>query len=156
LILFARTYAAQRYFHRLFRERLVTKEYLALVDGQLAADAGEINLPITCDWPNRPKQKICFAQGKHSITRFRRLQQNQNQSLVLLSPITGRSHQLRIHMSMIGHPISGCKLYGNGEPDARLMLHAYRLSLQHPRTGKTISFSCYPEFLSSVQGHLLD
>jgi tRNA pseudouridine32 synthase/23S rRNA pseudouridine746 synthase len=151
LILFARTYDTQRYLNRLFRQRLVKKYYLAQIEGQLAAHCGDINLPIISDWLNRPKQKLCFSCGKPSMTQFRRLQVTEHHTLVQLMPITGRSHQLRIHTSLIGHPIVGCKLYGNGHANSRLMLHAYRLSFPHPRTQQAIEFCSFPEFATFEQ-----
>ncbi len=146
LILFARSAYAQRNLSMQFQDRKVSKRYLAVVEGQVTSQCGEIELPIMCDWPNRPKQKLCFASGKASHTIFRRLQQCERYTLLELMPITGRSHQLRIHTSLIGHPIVGCKLYGQGTPHTRLKLHAFHLSFNHPRTNKRLEFSCLPEF----------
>lgn len=134
-----------------FQERLVTKHYIAEVHGILADDKGCIELPIARDWPNRPKQKIDFKNGKSALTYWEILERfpNQNKTRVLLKPVTGRSHQLRIHLSEIGHPILGCDMYAHEEALARsprLLLHACYLSFTHPISGKTIFGFCPPEF----------
>ncbi len=148
LMLFARSAEMQRQLSYLFRERLVEKRYVALVQGQLAAD-GEINLPIAADWPNRPLRKIDHATGKHSLTRYRLLAYDpaSDTSHVELQPVTGRTHQLRIHMASSGHPILGDALYGSGLNSAgRLLLHASELAFVHPQTGVALQFSSSPPF----------
>lgn len=154
LILFARSMSAQRVLSMQFQERKVSKAYLAIVDGSVKPQFGEIELPIIVDWPNRPKQKLCFEHGKASYTQFRRLQLDQAQSLLELMPITGRSHQLRIHSALIGHPIQGCKLYGKGTPTSRLKLHAYKLSFFHPKSNNWMQFCCLPEFVKQENNSL--
>jgi tRNA pseudouridine32 synthase/23S rRNA pseudouridine746 synthase len=127
---------------RAFQRREVAKTYQAIVWGSVTEDSGEIDLPIARDWENRPRQKICHDSGKPSLTRWRVLSRSDNRSLVELSPITGRSHQLRIHMRELGHPILGCDMYAHPEAltaAPRLMLHAQRLAFHHPRTGAWIS-----------------
>jgi len=144
LLLLARGAAMQRELSRLFRERLVDKRYLAEVEGCLALDGGEIDLPLIGDWPNRPRQKVDLAAGKPSLTRFRTLGRDPagRASRVELEPVTGRSHQLRVHLAALGHPIIGDELYGSGSLDSgeRLRLHATELRLIHPLTGQALHF----------------
>ena len=92
---------------RQFQTRQIDKEYTAIVWGEVAEDRGSIELPIATDWPNRPKQIICEERGKHALTHFEVLKRGYNRSLIKLKPVTGRSHQLRIHMQSLGHPIIG-------------------------------------------------
>lgn len=144
LLLMARGKEMQGALSRLFRERLVDKRYVAVVDGLLAQDAGEIDLPLICDWPNRPRQKVDFEIGKRSLTKFALLEHDASlgRSRVALEPITGRSHQLRVHMATLGHPILGDDLYGGeayGKAD-RLLLHAMDLAFEHPVSGVRLEF----------------
>tara|TARA_B110000285_G_C14844461_1_gene476925 strand:+ start:87 stop:746 length:660 start_codon:yes stop_codon:yes gene_type:complete len=125
---------------RQFQERQTQKQYLAWVYGVLQDDTGEVNLPLRCDWPNRPKQIVDHELGKPSLTRFQVLERKSEswQTKVLLKPVTGRSHQLRVHMAELGHPISGCEFYAHPKALAqaqRLQLHAWKLSIIHPSTG---------------------
>jgi|TARA_B110000977_G_scaffold76079_1_gene102655 tRNA pseudouridine32 synthase/23S rRNA pseudouridine746 synthase len=129
---------------RQFQQRETQKQYLAWVYGVLHDDAGEVNLPLRCDWPNRPKQMVDHDLGKASLTRFEVLERRpaRLQTKVLLKPVTGRSHQLRVHMAELGHPISGCEFYAH--PQAlmqadRLQLHAWKLSFMHPSTGALLT-----------------
>lgn len=150
LLLMARGDEMQRRLSHLFRERQVLKRYVAVVRGKLASPTGEVDLPISADWPNRPKQQINQDTGKHSLTRYRLLSHDaeQNTSRIELEPVTGRTHQLRLHMAAIGHPILGDTLYG-GEASTqakRLLLHAHMLSLIHPRSLEPISVSCDAPF----------
>ena len=103
---------------------------------------GEVNLPIAADWPNRPRQKIDVEKGKHSLTRYLLLAHDAdaNISRVELEPVTGRTHQLRVHMAAIGHPILGDALYGDGVAE-RLMLHARKLSFAHPLSGEPMTLT---------------
>jgi len=120
---------------RQFQQREVEKEYTAIVWGELKDDTGTVDLPIATDWPNRPKQKICADTGKSAVTHFEVLARDANSSLVRLRPITGRSHQLRIHMASLGHPILGCDMYAHDEAlhsASRLLLHATRLKFRLP------------------------
>ena len=128
--------------NRQFQERSVEKTYRALVWGEVAGQQGEINLPLIADWHNRPKQKVCHNEGKPSLTRFSVLDRGRNCTLLALFPITGRSHQLRLHLQAIGHPILGCDLYAHAdalEAAPRLLLHATRLTLNHPTTGRRLA-----------------
>ena len=133
---------------RQFQRRQIEKEYTAIVWGELAEDRGSIELPIATDWPNRPKQIICEERGKHALTHFEVLIRGNNRSLIKLKPVTGRSHQLRIHMQSLGHPIIGCDMYAHPEAleaSDRLLLHATRLKLCAPSTGNWLSaFSPIP------------
>jgi tRNA pseudouridine32 synthase/23S rRNA pseudouridine746 synthase len=135
LVLLARTPAAHARLSAAFRERAVAKRYEGLVHGPLPGDGekGEIDLPLLVDWPNRPLQKVC-AEGKPSLTRWRRLG-NAGDGIVrvALEPVTGRSHQLRVHLAASGCPLLGDPLYGRpGDGAGRLMLHATRMAFAHP------------------------
>lgn len=143
LLVFARGKAAQRQLSLAFAQREVGKLYVAVVAGQVAHDSGEINLPLITDWPNRPRQKVDFETGKPSVTRYRVLSRSAHGTRVALEPITGRSHQLRVHLLALGHPILGDALYA--PPDVlarapRLLLHAQSLSLAHPVRGDALQF----------------
>jgi len=110
--------------------------------GELADDEGSVELPIATDWPNRPKQMICQDRGKQALTHFSVLKRSANRTLIKLMPVTGRSHQLRIHMQSLGHPIIGCDMYAHDSAlaaSSRLLLHATRLKLCAPSTGHWIS-----------------
>ncbi len=138
LMVFARGDEMQRWLSRQFAERRIGKRYLAVVHGRLNLPAGEIDLPLAADWLNRPRQRVNVVHGKPALTRFHRVtyDQTHDRSTVLLWPETGRTHQLRVHMLAIGHPIVGDRLYSPAETrqDAdRLMLHAEELIL--PRAG---------------------
>ncbi len=150
LLLFARGAEMQRRISQMFREREVQKRYVAVVSGRLEPLAGEINLPLISDWQNRPRQKVDRDAGKPSLTRYRRLMHdvNTDSSRVILEPVTGRTHQLRVHLAAIGHPILGDALYG-GESvikAERLLLHASMLSFDHPLSGKLLSLTSEPPF----------
>ena len=133
-----------------FQTRQVEKTYLAVLQGHVADDEGDIHLPIITDWPNRPKQKVDFEQGRASHTHYQVLQRlPDNSTRVLFTPYTGRSHQLRIHSREIGHPILGCQLYalnGSDKQATRLLLHANYLAFAHPYTNQPLAFSCPAEF----------
>lgn len=139
LMVFARGEAMQRELSRMFREREVSKRYVALVTGVLENEVGEIDLPLMVDWPNRPKSKVDHESGKPSLTRYRLLGTKDGDSRLELEPITGRTHQLRLHLASIGHPIIGDTLY-DGRKAERLMLHATRLAFDHPITSKALYF----------------
>jgi tRNA pseudouridine32 synthase/23S rRNA pseudouridine746 synthase len=145
LIVFARGIAMQRRLSALFSERIVTKRYVAVVAGKLEPETGEVNLPVGADWPNRPRQKVDMAEGKHSLTHYRVLSHHADSTRVELEPVTGRTHQLRVHMNAIGHPIVGDNLY-DGPAAWRLMLHACRLTLPHPQHNTPLVFECPAAF----------
>lgn len=150
LLLFAMSKAADRELKRQFREREPKKHYQALVWGHLAQDKGEVNLPLICDWENRPRQMICFERGKSAVTLYEVLARYPNNSTrVRLTPITGRSHQLRLHMLALGAPILGDKFYAHPQAKAmapRLCLHAESLEITHPISGERMRFESAPEF----------
>ncbi|MBT9527224.1 MAG: RNA pseudouridine synthase [Rhizobacter sp.] len=149
LLVFARGKAAQRQLSQAFAQREVGKTYVAVVAGQVAQDIGEIDLPLITDWPNRPRQKVDFDTGKPSLTRYRVLSRSQHDTRVALEPLTGRSHQLRVHLLALGHPIVGDALYAPPEVLARstrLLLHAQSLSLAHPASGATLQFDSLAPF----------
>ena len=132
-----------------FQDRKTAKRYIARVFGKLEQETGSVDLPLICDWPNRPKQMVDHDNGKPSLTHFKVLEYEQNATRVELTPITGRSHQLRVHMLSLGHPILGDKLYAHPEAFAmapRLQLHAEMLTLAHPVSGETLIFEAAPEF----------
>lgn len=150
LLVFARGEDMQRRLSHLFRERRVKKCYIAMVAGRVEITAGEVDLPLGSDWPNRPRQKVNFAGGKSSLTRYRVLAHNavMNTSRVELEPVTGRTHQLRVHMAAIGHPILGDVLYGGKASSGaeRLLLHARVLSFAHPLSEAPLTLMCEPPF----------
>ena len=124
---------------RQFQQREVKKSYHAVVFGVVQEDEGEVALPIAVDWEHRPRQMICHERGKSALTRFEVLERKQDRTRVLLKPVTGRSHQLRIHMRELGHPILGCDMYAHEKAlgmAERLMLHASTLEFPHPSTGE--------------------
>ena len=143
LMLFARGIEAQRRLSRAFAQREVHKRYVAVVHGALDAAQGEIDLPLIADWPNRPLQKVDHAHGKPSLTRLRVIASDAaDRTRVELEPVTGRAHQLRVHLLAIGHPILGDALYAPPEVLAgadRLLLHAAQLRFAHPVSGETVA-----------------
>lgn len=138
LLLMAMNKRAQGLIGKHFENRLIKKTYIARVWGQMQKDSGLIDLPLCFDFENRPRQKVCFINGRASQTKWRVLDRDAVSTRVELEPLTGRSHQLRVHMLSAGHPIMGDPLYA---PEAaregvgRLLLHAHRLSLHHPSSG---------------------
>jgi tRNA pseudouridine32 synthase/23S rRNA pseudouridine746 synthase len=139
LLVFARGAEMQRRLSGMFREREVEKRYQAVLAGRLDPATDEVDLPIGADWPNRPRRKIDAELGKPSLTRYRLLDQDEYTSRVELVPVTGRTHQLRVHMAAIGHPILGDALYGDAASAPRLLLHACALSFAHPLNGELLN-----------------
>lgn len=140
LLIMARGPEMERKLSIAFQQRRVDKRYLAVVAGRPTQEEGEIALPLICDWPKRPRQKVDFEHGKPSLTHYTLLSHDaaQDRSRIELRPHTGRTHQLRVHMMAIGHPILGDELYGDADSCGaapRLLLHASELSLPHPLTG---------------------
>lgn len=146
VIVLARETLAHASLSEAFRERVVDKRYEALVHGRPAQDAGEIDLPLVVDWPNRPRQMVCHDTGKPSLTRYRVTGEAHVDGVgsltrVALAPVTGRTHQLRVHLASLGCPIAGDPFYGvEGDVSPRMMLHACRLALPHPLTGEPLVF----------------
>ncbi len=139
ILMFAKHRDAEVAISKMFQARTVKKNYIALVQGHLAGQ-GSIEAPLITDWPNRPKQKVDFEIGKLAQTLYQHLAYDAEQDIsrILLEPITGRSHQLRVHLAHIGHPITGDKLYHpepTRSPLNRLALHASYLALEHPLLG---------------------
>ena len=155
LVLMARGIEAQRALNLAFEKRRVGKRYTAVVCGELRNDLSHpppedgwhtINLPLLLDWQNRPRSIVNPTEGKPSLTRWRVADPKPHDppgtTRLDLEPITGRSHQLRVHLQAIGHPIVGDPLYGTAppEPTQRLLLHAEGIRFPHPATGETMAF----------------
>jgi len=150
LLLFARGLPAQRRLNRAFELRQVHKTYRAVVHGRPSQESGSIDLPLIADWPRRPRQMVDPAQGKPALTHWRRLEPWSAQAcLIELQPVTGRSHQLRVHLAAIGHPILGDDLYAHEEAlkmSDRLLLHAAEVRIVHPDSDQLLSFHSAPAF----------
>ena len=149
LLLMARNPRSQRQLSLAFETRQIHKHYVAVVHGQLQGGTqGLIDLPLAVDWPNRPLQKVDSLRGKPSQTRWQILEQAQDKTRLLLQPLSGRTHQLRVHLQAIGHPIVGDALYGaDAGPQApRLLLHASALMFTHPLSGQSMRIDSPPPF----------
>lgn len=151
ILIFALNKESHRELSKLFQQRKIVKQYIAKVQGKLEYNTGIIEQPLITDWPNRPKQKIDYKSGKASTTRYKLLSHTEdNSSIVQLQPVTGRSHQLRVHMSSLGHPILGDELYGTAESrnaSSRLLLHSEAITFTHPVTHNIISLNSQADFL---------
>lgn len=147
LLLHARGKDMQAALSMQFEQRRVGKRYEAVVQGVIESDAGEVDLPLIVDWPNRPKQMVDHERGMPALTRWRVLVRDveARRTRVALEPITGRSHQLRLHMASIGHPIVGDVLY-DAAPAQRVHLHARSLRFTHPLTGEALAFESAAPF----------
>lgn len=143
VMVFALTPHAQRHLGKQFETRQVKKVYVARLAGRLEPKTGRVDLPLIVDWPNRPRQKVDHIEGRAAQTDWRVVRASDEETRVRLMPVTGRSHQLRVHMAETGHPILGDPLYASGAAaeHPRLMLHAESLRLRHPDSGVSISFS---------------
>lgn len=154
LCLMARGAAMQRALSMAFEARQVHKRYVAVVAGRLAppdsADGwSDITLPLAADWPRRPMQKVDADHGRPSHTRWRVLSHSGETTRLELEPLTGRTHQLRVHLQALGHPILGDTLYAPPAVQAlapRLLLHASALRLAHPHTGEPLALDCPAPF----------
>ncbi|WP_395340276.1 RluA family pseudouridine synthase [Ningiella sp. W23] len=143
LMLFALNKASHRHLSKQFELREVKKTYYACIYGE-PAKQGKVDAPLICDWPNRPKQIVDMNNGKSALTHYKLIESNKNACLVELQPHTGRSHQLRVHMQHIGHPILGDRLYAHPEALAaskRLLLHAQDIAFRHPSTDASMTFT---------------
>jgi tRNA pseudouridine32 synthase / 23S rRNA pseudouridine746 synthase len=142
VIIFARTKQAQGFLGQEFEKRRTQKTYIARVQGQIAQDQGHIDLPLASDWAYRPRQKV-DPEGKPAQTDWQVIDRNPTETRVKLTPHTGRSHQLRVHMLSLGHPILGDQIYAPETTGThpRLMLHAQSLTIRHPIGGEWQTFS---------------
>lgn len=148
VMIFALTPHAQRHLGLQFEKRHTKKTYVARVWGKVEQKTGTIDLPIIVDWPNRPLQKIDFENGRPAVTDYRVVRTTETESRVRLYPQTGRSHQLRLHMREIGHPILGDPFYATGPAldFPRLMLHSETLQFRHPDGGKGMRITAKAPF----------
>ena len=151
VIVLARGKEMHRRLSMMFEARQVEKQYVAVVDGQLAEASGIVDLPLLVDWPNRPLHRVDFENGKPSQTRYRRLgyDPDRDSTRVELIPETGRTHQLRVHMQALGHAILGDPLYADEAARikaSRLLLHAELLAFEHPVTRKPLRFTRAADF----------
>jgi tRNA pseudouridine32 synthase/23S rRNA pseudouridine746 synthase len=142
VMIFARNRAAQGFLGQEFEQRRAKKTYVARVFGALQPDAGRVDLPIGVDWPNRPRQMVDPVNGRAAVTDWQVQGRSAGETRVLLQPLTGRSHQLRVHMLALGHPILGDPIYAEDAAAdfPRLMLHAETLAMHHPDTKAWTSF----------------
>lgn len=143
IIIFGRHKRAQGFLGQEFEKRRASKTYIAQLWGRLAPARGRVDLPLCADWPNRPKQMVSHEHGRPAQTDWQVIGHDGNTTRVCLHPLTGRSHQLRVHMAELGHPILGDPIYAQGPARAfsRLMLHAESLTLHHPDTGEKVTFT---------------
>lgn len=147
VMIFAQTKAAQRHLGQQFEKRQTKKTYIARVHGEVAENSGTVDLPLIVDWPNRPLQHVDFDNGKEAITDWTRVKVGGSESRMRLVPKTGRSHQLRVHMMELGHPILGDPFYSKNAKDyPRMMLHAEELRLRHPNGGEGMKFRAKAPF----------
>lgn len=149
IILLARNPDSHRELSRQFHDRETEKAYTALCWGQPALDSGSIDLPLRYDPPTKPRHVVDHELGKHALTFWRVLERNGDVCRVELTPVTGRSHQLRVHMLSIGHPLLGDRLYAHDaalQAAPRLCLHASMLAFSHPVTGERVRFECAAPF----------
>lgn len=143
VFIMALTSEAQRFVQQGFQRRLTQKHYVAEVFGVIEEDEGSIDLPLITDWPNRPMQMVDFERGKPSLTHWKVLERGERTTRVSLKPVTGRSHQLRVHLLELGFPIVGDDFYAPDEAlalSSRLHLHAESLSLPHPKDRQMVTF----------------
>lgn len=153
LIVFGKHKDAERHLKAQFRERVTRKLYYARVWGNIEQNQGRIDLPLICDWPNRPKQKVCFENGKPSVTDYEVIKREKKTTLARLLPITGRSHQLRVHMLSMEKPIVGDDFYAHPlarHYSPRLQLHAGELCILHPATNAPMHLFAPCEFYNSA------
>ncbi|WP_209504950.1 MULTISPECIES: RluA family pseudouridine synthase [unclassified Ruegeria] len=148
VMVFAQTPHAQRHLSMQFEKRQTRKTYIARVWGRMEPKTGTVDLPLIVDWPNRPRQMVCHDTGKPAVTDWRVVKHEGETSRLRLFPKTGRSHQLRVHMQALGHPILGDPFYATGAAREfpRLMLHSEELRLKHPEGGHSMKFRAQPDF----------
>ncbi|WP_406647822.1 RluA family pseudouridine synthase [Aliisedimentitalea scapharcae] len=148
VMVFGLTPHAQRHLSMQFEKRSTKKTYVARVSGRLEPKTGTVDLPLIVDWLNRPLQMVCHETGKPSVTDWRVVKYGAGETRVRLTPRTGRTHQLRVHMLAMGHPMLGDPLYAPETMDqyGRLMLHSEELRLKHPENEKSMKFRAKAEF----------
>jgi len=148
VMIFALTAPAQRHLGLQFEKRQTKKTYVARVAGRVAEREGRVDLPLCVDWPNRPRQKVDYENGKSAVTDWKVQRASDDESRMRLYPQTGRSHQLRVHMLELGHPILGDPFYApeTAADYPRMMLHAEELRLRHPDGGAGVRFRAKPPF----------
>lgn len=148
VIIFARTKQAQGFLGQEFEKRRAQKAYVARLKGRLDPDSGTVDLPLGSDWDYRPRQKIDPVHGRPAQTDWQVIDRSATETRVRLTPHTGRSHQLRVHMLALGHPILGDQIYApeTTQDHPRLMLHAESLALHHPATGAWMTFTALAPF----------
>ena len=147
LVLFAKDKASHKALQQQFENHTISKRYIALLDGVVQQDEGVIDLPIRPDVDDRPRQRVDHEHGKPAVTRYRVLERRGQVTRIELEPLTGRTHQLRVHASHplgLNCPIVGDRLYGTAS--SRLMLHAQSITFTHPATGRELSVEAPPEF----------
>lgn len=151
IIILALRKSAQSHLGRQFQQKVIDKTYYARVEGIIHEQQGLIDLPIRCDWENRPRQIVDFEQGKASQTEWQVVSRDKHSTLVKLTPLTGRTHQLRVHMQQLGHPILGDEFYateyGKKLSPGRLNLHAASITITHPSSEKRVTFECTAPFM---------
>src|SRR5690554_1985542 len=143
LIVMARHKAAHGHIGKQFENRQTSKTYIARVWGEMADNEGLIDLPLATDWENKPRQRVDFERGRSAQSAWRVIDREKGATRVELTPLTGRTHQLRVHMRQIGHPILGDEFYATGDALAaapRLQLHAAHLGFRHPEGGADVDF----------------
>ncbi len=148
VMIFALTSHAQRHLGLQFEKRITKKTYVARVWGVPKEKTGTVDLPLIVDWPNRPRQKVCFDTGKPAQTDWRVVKAEGQTARLRLQPHTGRSHQLRVHMQALGHPILGDPFYASGPARdfPRLMLHSEELRFKHPQGGRSMKIRAAAPF----------
>ena len=143
VMIFARSKAAQGFLGQEFEKRRARKTYVAVVMGEVLGESGHIDLPLGADWPNRPRQMVDHDTGRPAQTDWQVIARREGSTVLRLHPLTGRSHQLRVHLLSLGHPIQGDPIYdpARAKNFPRLMLHAESLSLHHPATGQWVTYT---------------
>ncbi len=149
IMLFAKGIEMQRALSRIFHDRKIQKQYIAVVKQWFDENEGVIKFPMRCDIDNRPLQIVDYEHGKSAITFWQVLQRNDETVRLLLKPVTGRTHQLRVHCAAMGYPIIGDGLYGDANDEMerpRMLLHADNLLFEHPVTEKEMHLFAECEF----------
>lgn len=149
LMVIALSKASHRHLSIQFQNRVTEKRYQAIISGQPEQSSGQVDLPLRCDWDRRPLQMVCYEHGKNALTHWQVTDRMDNDCRVALTPITGRSHQLRVHMLALGHPIIGDEFYAPDDvkqQSNRLLLHAEMLAIRHPVTNEKMCFESTADF----------